>query len=231
MTGPFPGPILALDTATDQAAVAVVDDHGAALALRHWASGRRHTVELAPTVRALLREAGLSPAGLAAVAVAIGPGSYTGLRIGLSLAQGLGLATGCPVVGVPTLDIVAAACSPPFMVRQVDLWALLAAGRGRFVASRYPPSAAEGGLDGIRPLDWPDPAATRTVAPEAILAELRAPAWVAGELTTELVDALEARGLRALPQPRDPRLLAQLARARLASGWRADPAMSPVYAR
>lgn len=230
MTGPATGPILALDTATDQAAVAVVDGLGAALALRHWASGRRHTVELAPTVRDLLLEAGVAPAELAAVAVAIGPGSYTGLRIGLALAKGLALATGCPVVGIPTLDIVAAACSPPIMARQVDLWALLAAGRGRMIACRYPPPALPGGLDGVRPGDWPDPAATRAEPPEAILAGLNAPAWAAGELTPELVDALEARGLWALPGPRDPRLLAGLARARLASGWRDDPALGPIYA-
>lgn len=230
MTGPATGPILALDTATDQAAVAVVDGLGAALALRHWASGRRHTVELAPTVRDLLLEAGVAPPELAAVAVAIGPGSYTGLRIGLALAKGLALATGCLVVGIPTLDIVAAACSPPFMPRDVDLWALLAAGRGRMIACRYPPPAQRGVLDGARPGDWPDPATMRAEPPQAVLARLNAPAWAAGELTPELVDALEARGLRALPRPRDPRLLASLARAHLASGWRDDPALSPVYA-
>lgn len=231
MSAPASGPILALDTATDQASVAVVDGAGRALALRQWESRRRHTVELAPTVRELLLEAGVTAADLAAVAVAIGPGSYTGLRIGLALAKGLSLATGCAVVGIPTLDIVAAACSPPLAVRTDPLWAFLAAGRGRFIACRYPPpKAGADSTGGARSGDWPDPAATHAQSPEAILELAAAPAWAAGELSGELAVALAALGLHVLPLPRDPLLLARMAQARLASGWRSDPALGPVYA-
>lgn len=230
MTASAPGPVLALDTATDRASVAVVDAAGQAMALRQWESRRRHTVELAPTVRQLLLEAGVTAGDLAAVAVAIGPGSYTGLRIGLALAKGLALVTGCPVVGIPTLDIVAAACSPPLAVRTDPLWAFLAAGRGRFIACRYPSTAGTDSFSGLRPVDWPDPAATLARSPEAILELVAAPAWAAGELSAELADAMAALGLRILPLPRDPVLLARLARARLAAGWRCDPALGPVYA-
>jgi tRNA threonylcarbamoyl adenosine modification protein YeaZ len=231
MTASPTGPVLALDTATDQASVAVVDGAGQAMALRQWESRRRHTVELAPTVRQLLLEAGVTAGDLAAVAVAIGPGSYTGLRIGLALAKGLSLATGCPVVGIPTLDIVAAACSPPLAARADPLWSVLTAGRGRFIACRYaPPTAGADSFGGLRPVDWPDPAATRALTPEAILELVAAPAWAAGELSAELAQAMATLGLRVLPQPRDPLLLARMARGRLAAGWRSDPTLGPVYA-
>lgn len=166
MTALSTGPILALDTASDEASVAVVDAQGQALALRQWQSRRRHTVELAPIVRELLLEAGVTAGDLAAVAVAIGPGSYTGLRIGLALAKGIALVAGCPVVGIPTLDIVAAACTLSGAPGAGALLAVVVAGRGRLIAGRYPVRPVDGDVfSGPRPVDWPDPATTRAQPP------------------------------------------------------------------
>jgi tRNA threonylcarbamoyladenosine biosynthesis protein TsaB len=138
---------LAIDTATDMASVAL-HDGAAVLAETTWTSRRHHTVELAPRIDELLRQHDLAAHDLTGLAVAIGPGSYTGLRIGLALAKGLTLATGIPIVPVPTLDILAAPLSPPHVSRDCPLWAVLRAGRGRLVAACYPPSV----------VDWPDPA-------------------------------------------------------------------------
>jgi tRNA threonylcarbamoyladenosine biosynthesis protein TsaB len=74
-----------------------------------WHSDRHHTIELAPEVALSFRRAGSSQSELTAVAVAQGPGSYTGLRIGMALAKGLSLAHNLPIVAIPTLDILAGA--------------------------------------------------------------------------------------------------------------------------
>jgi len=68
-----------------------------------------HGAELPEAVGRLLAGAGLTPKGVRAIAVGIGPGSFTGLRIGLSYAKGLNLATGCALVGIPSLDSLALA--------------------------------------------------------------------------------------------------------------------------
>src|SRR5690349_5628742 len=95
--------LLAIDTATKQISLALHDGQTVA-AETTWLSDNFHSTELAPQVALLLRRAGRDAAGLSGIAVAIGPGSYTGLRIGLGFAKGLALAQNLPLVGVPTLD-------------------------------------------------------------------------------------------------------------------------------
>jgi tRNA threonylcarbamoyladenosine biosynthesis protein TsaB len=94
--------ILAFDTATDVATSALVDD-GEVLGER---SSRAQT--LLEDVDALLRQGGARPADVDALAVGVGPGSFTGVRVGLATARGLALALGVSVAGVSTLDALAA---------------------------------------------------------------------------------------------------------------------------
>jgi len=124
--------ILAIDTATDWVGVAL-HDGGAVLAEFGWRSRRTQTIELAPAVAQLWARTGVSASELNAVAVAVGPGSYTGLRVGLALAKGIALGQKLPLVGVPTLDVVAAAIPR----HETDLVALAQAGRTRLWAGQY----------------------------------------------------------------------------------------------
>ncbi len=94
--------ILAFDTATERATSALLDD-GELLGER---TSRAST--LLADVDALVRQAGAHPRDLTALAVGIGPGSFTGIRIGLAVARGLALALDVPAAGVSTLDALAA---------------------------------------------------------------------------------------------------------------------------
>jgi tRNA threonylcarbamoyl adenosine modification protein YeaZ len=108
---------LGLDTATSAVAVAVADGHRT-LAEVTEEGARRHGEALAPAIRAALAAAGVDRRDLGAVAVGVGPGPFTGLRVGLVTARTLGAALAVPVLGVCTLDVLAlgAGLTGPFVV-------------------------------------------------------------------------------------------------------------------
>ena len=122
--------ILALDTSTRNASVAIYRRKEGVVSELTWRSSSHHTAELAPYLDLLLRR---NPKGLAGIAVALGPGSFTGLRVGLSLAKGFALAQEVPLIGIPTLDALAYSQSH----QPLPICALLEAGRGRICAALY----------------------------------------------------------------------------------------------
>lgn len=101
--------ILAIDTALEACAVAVLDTEASSLrAHEARAMARGHAEALMPMIDRVMQAAGLSFSALDRIAVTVGPGSFTGLRVGISAARGLGLAAEKPVVGVTTLSAFAA---------------------------------------------------------------------------------------------------------------------------
>ena len=101
--------ILALDTALDACAAAVLDTRaGKLIAVESQSMKRGHAEALMPLIARVMKELGLPFAALDRIAVTTGPGSFTGLRVGLSAARGIGLAAGKPVVGLTTLSAYAA---------------------------------------------------------------------------------------------------------------------------
>ncbi len=97
--------ILHLDTSTQVCSVALSAE-GKLLGIRESQDEKTHSRRLSVFIQELLKENGLHVGGLDAVAVGLGPGSYTGLRIGVSTAKGLAYASGLPVIGIGTLDIL-----------------------------------------------------------------------------------------------------------------------------
>src|SRR5215212_4893429 len=102
--------LLAVDTSTAQVGLALYDG-SQVISEYAWRSTQsvHHTVELAPAIFELLRRCGLTMEDVHALGVALGPGSFTSLRVGLSLMKGLALSRHLPLIGIPTPDILAAA--------------------------------------------------------------------------------------------------------------------------
>jgi len=99
--------ILAVDTTTERESVAVVES-GAVRGEVRLRSADVHSRRLLPAVVCLLETVGVAPAAVAGYAVTCGPGSFTGLRVGISTVQGLALASGKPSLGLSALDVLAA---------------------------------------------------------------------------------------------------------------------------
>jgi tRNA threonylcarbamoyladenosine biosynthesis protein TsaB len=187
-----------------------------------WASADFQTVELAPAVAELWARTGTSAGDLQALAVALGPGSFTGLRIGLALVKGLALSRRLPLVGIPSLDILAAA-QPLHPERQ--LAALLRAGRGRLALNLYKV------VDGA----WAATGDLVVHTLQSLNESIQSPTLVCGELTAEQRRLLARnRKYVQLSSPvnslRRPAVLAELAWERWQAGLVDEPAsLAPIY--
>jgi tRNA threonylcarbamoyladenosine biosynthesis protein TsaB len=124
--------LLALDTATRLLSLAVHDGQQV-LAEQTWQAPNNHTEILAPAVTDLLRHAGITIHDLTAFAVVNGPGSYTGVRIGVSMVKGMAAPQRLPAVPITSLDVLAAG-QPKY---SGTLIAVVSAGRGRVITGRY----------------------------------------------------------------------------------------------
>ena len=126
--------VLALDTSTARGSLALVEE-GRDPVEAYLTPGTTHSKTLLPEIDRLLSGRGLTPAGLDLIAVGLGPGSFTGLRIGLAAAKGLAWAAGKPLIGVPTLDALAQGYSG----EAVQVCPLLDARKGQFYTALYKP--------------------------------------------------------------------------------------------
>ncbi len=129
--------IVALETSSEVASIALCEDNRV-LAERTILSGSVYAEQIPEMLKQALADVRIDLGQVDGFAVSIGPVSYTGLRVGLSLAKGLANATGKPLVGVPTLDAVA--CSAPYAAFPV--WVTLDARRGQVYAALYSTEAA-----------------------------------------------------------------------------------------
>ncbi|MDR5709642.1 MAG: tRNA (adenosine(37)-N6)-threonylcarbamoyltransferase complex dimerization subunit type 1 TsaB [Armatimonadota bacterium] len=149
--------VLGIETATYALSVALVDGVGLR-AERTLRVGQRALQWLVPAIQGMLRDADLAPEEVEGVAVSTGPGSFTGLRVGIATAVGWAHARGVPACGVSTLQALAVTCSgAPFVVPVLD------ARRGEVSAALF---AREG--ETYRPLTE-----ELTAVPEAVIRRLR----------------------------------------------------------
>ncbi|WP_373974957.1 tRNA (adenosine(37)-N6)-threonylcarbamoyltransferase complex dimerization subunit type 1 TsaB [Chitinibacter sp. SCUT-21] len=102
-------PFLAIDTSSDQLSLAISHDPAKPIVAREWAVGQKHAELTLPYLKQLLSEQGIAMSELKGIAYPCGPGSFTGLRIGCGITQGLAYALNIPVVGISTLQALAQA--------------------------------------------------------------------------------------------------------------------------
>lgn len=124
--------LLAVDTSTQQVGLSI-HDGAQVLGEMNWRSKNHHTVEVAAAIEEIFKRTGVKRDQLTGLAVALGPGSFTSLRIGMALVKGLALSLHIPVVGLPTHDILAS-IQP---INQYPLCAVIQAGRTRLAVSWY----------------------------------------------------------------------------------------------
>jgi tRNA threonylcarbamoyladenosine biosynthesis protein TsaB len=211
--------LLAVDTSTTQVGLAIYDG-AQVLGEFAWRSGQRHTVELAPAVAELLAHCALTMNDVNALGVALGPGSFTSLRVGLALVKGIVLSRHIPLIGIPTLDILAHA-QP---ASKLPLAVAIQAGRGRFALGWYKVSRKR----------WQAQGEARVVTLEALMAEVQSPSVVCGEFTVEIRQKIILNENVQLVSPansvRRPAVLAELAWARWQNNDVDDEAaLAPIY--
>jgi tRNA threonylcarbamoyladenosine biosynthesis protein TsaB len=212
--------LLAIDTSTRWVGLALYNG-AQVLAETIWQSQNTHTVEVAPAIQEILARSGVKTGDLRAIGVATGPGSFTSLRIGLGLAKGLALACHIPIVGIPTLDVLAAA-QP---IRDLPMAAVLQAGRGRLALGWY---AVKSGA-------WVAQEAPTVVRIDELAALIHKPTLVCGELNAEERQVLARKRKNVvLVSPahsvRRPAILAELAWRRFQSGKVDDAVtLAPIY--
>ena len=210
--------LLAVDTSTAQVGLALYA--GAQVIAEYaWRSNRRHTVELAPAISDLLTRCGLTMDDVHALGVALGPGSFTSLRVGLALAKGLALSKHIPLIGIPTLDILAHV-QP---ASKYPLICAIQAGRGRFAVGVYK-SSRKG---------WQAQGPARVVSLEVLMDGVKSPSVVCGEFSAEEIQKIKNENMH-LASPaqsvRRPAVLAELAWARWQAGDVDDQAsLAPIY--
>jgi tRNA threonylcarbamoyl adenosine modification protein YeaZ len=213
-------PILTIDTSSAQGGIAWYD--GAQLSLRSWPAERSHTTTLLAEIHHLLDADGIAPRDIAAIAVAIGPGAFTGLRAGIGAAKGFHLATDVPLIGVSTL----AATALPFTACGQPVVPTVAAGRGRLIWSHYRADGA--GVVQTRP--------PRNGTIGDLVAELATAddVIVCGELNDQQVEAVAGIDGVIVPpaalRSRQPSSLAEIGWRRWLAGQIDDAtALEPVY--
>lgn len=213
--------LLAIDTATRMASLAL-HDGGRVRSEVTWEINDHHTVELTPRIMWMMSQAEVSESELSALAVSIGPGSFTGLRVGLAIAKGLALAIAIPIVGVPTLDIVAYAQT----VTKGPLLAVLQVGRGKLATLPY--RRVRGA--------WRAQGELQVVALDQIGEDWDSPVWLCGELDATARAALSRRlgkQVKLIEPARSLRraaFLAELGWRRVNSGHVDDlDSLAPIY--
>jgi tRNA threonylcarbamoyladenosine biosynthesis protein TsaB len=215
--------ILAIDTATRWLGSAL-HDGTAVLAEHGWRAINTQTVELTPAIAQILARGGLTADDLKGIAVAIGPGSYTGLRVGLGVAKGLALANQKPLMGVSTLDIVAASLGPS----DAQLIVTAEAGRTRIIAGVYQWHDRHG---------WQSEGQPEIETWEELLAGLERPSLIAGEVSQKAVQMIRKMGKEIQVAPaavsvRRAGYLAELGWQRLKKGKTDDASsLAPIYLR
>jgi len=214
---------LAIDTSTDTASIALAED-GEVLAELTWRSERNHTTQLLPHLAHLLEQSEAGLQSVSCIIVARGPGSYNGLRVGISTAKGLAFSLGVPIVGISTLAVEAY----PHAETGLPICPVFNAGRGEIATAGYQ----------MRGDDWLELSSEHLTTVADLCAEVATRTVFCGEFVAAVAPELTWRLKEKAVIPsgaarlRRAGFLAELGARRLGAGDHDHPAtLQPIYLR
>jgi len=214
---------LAIDTSTDTASLALIQD-GQVLAELTWRSGQNHSTQLLPNLNHLLNQSKLHLQSLTGIIVARGPGSFNGLRVGISTAKGLAFSLGIPIVGISSLEAEA------YQYAEIGLpvCPIFNAGRGEIATALYQKKRNK----------WCQLTAEHITSVDTLCSEIATRTVFCGEFIPTIASQLRERlGQKAVIPPsvtmlRRASFLAELGLTRLQAGNYDNPAtLQPLYLR
>ncbi len=213
--------LLAIDTSTDSASLALVQD-GRTLAEATWHCGQNHSVELLPRLVELLNKAEVSLQSVSCILVAKGPGSFNGLRVGLSTAKGLAFSLDIPIIGVSSLELEACQHAE----NDLPICPIFNARRGEIATALYQK----------RDNKWQQLAAEHITTVDTLDTEIKSQTLFCGEyvpvIAGQLKEQLKDKAVIAPARPRRASLMAELAKERLKAGDYDNPTtLQPLYLR
>ncbi|NQT30938.1 MAG: tRNA (adenosine(37)-N6)-threonylcarbamoyltransferase complex dimerization subunit type 1 TsaB [Deltaproteobacteria bacterium] len=213
--------LLAIDTSTDSASLALVQD-GKTLAEATWRCGQNHSVELLPRLTQLLQEAKIELQSVSCILVAKGPGSFNGLRVGLSTAKGLAFSLDIPIIGVSSLELEACQHAE----NDLPICPIFNARREEIATALYQKKDNK----------WQQLAAEHITTVEALDSEITEKTLFCGEyvpvIAGQLKEKLKDKAVIAPARPRRASLLSELAKERLKAEDYDNPAtLQPLYLR
>jgi len=214
---------LAIDTSTNTASITVATDY-AILAELTWCCGQNHSVELMPRLKQLLEQGRINFESVTAIVVAIGPGSFNGLRVGVSTAKALAFSLRVPIVGISTLETIAY----PLAETGIPVCAIINAGRSEVASALFQQKNGR----------WGNITPAHITTIDTLCRDTDTSTVFCGEITQAAIDELtEKLGSKAIVPSASSRLrrsgfLAELGFKRLQSGSYDNPAsLQPVYLR
>jgi tRNA threonylcarbamoyl adenosine modification protein YeaZ len=213
--------IVAIDSSTDTASLALARE-GKVLAQASWRCGQNHSVELLPRLARLLDEAKVNLKDASCIIVAKGPGSFNGLRVGLSTAKGLAFSLSVPIIGISSLETEAYSHADSGL----PICPIFNAGRGEIATARYQK----------RNNQWRQLEAEHITTIDALAGGIDEKTLFCGEyvatIARQLKKRLKGKALIAPDRMRSAVSLIELARPRIDAGDYDDPAtLQPTYLR
>ncbi len=214
---------LAIDTSTDTASLALVQDSTVLVELT-WRCGQNHTIELLPRLADLLSRTKSSLQSISCIMVAKGPGSFNGLRVGVSTAKGLAFSLGIPMVGISTLEVEAYQHAET----NLPICPIFNAGRGEIATATYQ----------MKHNEWRQIISEHITTVETLCSQITTKTLFCGEFVASLAGELRKQlKQRAIISSSTARLrrasfLAELGQQRLKAGNYDNPAtLHPLYLR
>jgi len=215
--------LLAIDTSTETASIAIVQD-SAVQAEITWRCEQSHTTQLLPNLEHLLKQTGQDIQSITGIIVAIGPGSYNGLRVGLSTAKGLAYSLSVPIIGISSLETEAY----KYAETGLPICPVFNAGRGEVASALYQRKRNV----------WKQVSDERITTVQSLCSEITGKTLFCGEYVTLIASQIkEILGYKAvipsgMTDLRRASFLAALGSKKLADGGSDDLAtLQPVYLR